>query len=376
MYGENERGITHDVVIVGAGPAGSAAASTLAQAGMRTIVLDSKMEVGAPVICGDLVNTGFPELKELVEDPRFRLAKPESIELKAGKASVHIYPSGAEGDAFNTVVERDRLDKELISSAVLAGAKLKIRAEALEFSQDDASVTIRFRAGGKVSEVSAPYAIIAKGNQGNGPKTAGTSSTEYSYHYGRFISGGAGTIPVINIGEQFSLDYLVPRGHGQFNRLMIRKAGETGKDTDKAQWHGKEIISGDTRAYLEEEPSPGSGRVLNAGSAAGFMDRFFMTGFREAFISGKLAAKAILAITGDSGDALDHYTRSVKESLLPGIVQQIRLRKAMANSDIRRIQELFSRLSEFEFHEISVKEMTAKPGMAIEEIEGILGNSD
>lgn len=365
--------MTYDVAIAGAGPAGSVAASKLAEAGMRTFVIDSKMEVGAPVICADLVNIGFGELQEFMEDPRIRLAKPENIELKAGKASVHMFPSGKEGDAFNTVVERDRLDKELISGAVLAGAKLTIRAELINYFQEGDLVRITYRAAGKAATIRATHAVIATGNPGSVTENSSNTATEFSYQYGRFTSKAAGSIPVIEIGKELSMNYLVPRGHGQFNRLQIKEF--TGEKESPGQGIdiGRAFISGSRRAIHSEEPALGSGRILLAGSAAGLYDRFFMTGYREAFISGKIAAQAILGSNGEGGEAVKHYAKAVDENLIPGMDQQLLLRKAMAKSDIRRIEELLSRLSEYEFNEVSVRELLGKSGMSIKDIEEILG---
>ncbi|MEM0493600.1 MAG: FAD-dependent oxidoreductase, partial [Candidatus Thermoplasmatota archaeon] len=42
-----------DVLVVGAGPAGCAAARSAAKNGAKTIFIDKKKEVGVPVLCGE-----------------------------------------------------------------------------------------------------------------------------------------------------------------------------------------------------------------------------------------------------------------------------------------------------------------------------------
>ncbi|MBK5191405.1 MAG: FAD-dependent oxidoreductase, partial [Methanosarcinales archaeon] len=42
-----------DVLVVGAGPAGSSAARAAAEAGAHTILIDKKKEIGVPVQCGE-----------------------------------------------------------------------------------------------------------------------------------------------------------------------------------------------------------------------------------------------------------------------------------------------------------------------------------
>ena len=56
----------YDVVIIGAGPAGSVAAKTIAQAGRSVLLLEKRQEIGAPVRCAEAVGvetaTQFIEL--------------------------------------------------------------------------------------------------------------------------------------------------------------------------------------------------------------------------------------------------------------------------------------------------------------------------
>ena len=45
----------YDVVVIGAGPAGSIAARTCAQAGLRVLLAEKRQEIGSPVRCGEAV---------------------------------------------------------------------------------------------------------------------------------------------------------------------------------------------------------------------------------------------------------------------------------------------------------------------------------
>lgn len=371
---ENDQaGTTADAIIIGAGPAGSTASRKLAEAGFSTLVLDSKMEIGAPVVCADLVNLGFGDLSELREDPRIMLGAPEKIEVKAGGESINFYPAGNAADAFNTIVERDRLDKELISRAVLAGAKLKIRAEFISATQKDAHVHVAYRSGGKTRTITSSHLILATGNFGWNPEAGTLSASTYRYQYRRLISGAQASGPTIEIGPGFSLSYMVPRGHAQANRLNVQKYADTTENSGSTTGSGKDIISGSCELRLGGEPTPGEGRILMAGMGAGFYDRFFMSGFREAFISGNLAALSIIGSRENGSDALKNYAMSVGENLSHGMEIQGMLKNAICRSSPDKVQELFSILSEYEYHEVSVDGVLGRSGLSIKEIEEILG---
>ncbi|HRU11857.1 MAG TPA: FAD-dependent oxidoreductase, partial [Methanomassiliicoccales archaeon] len=59
-----------DVLVVGAGPAGSGAARASALQGARTLMVDKKKEIGTPVQCGEVIGL------ELVKRSGMRI--PES----------------------------------------------------------------------------------------------------------------------------------------------------------------------------------------------------------------------------------------------------------------------------------------------------------
>ena len=44
-----------DILVVGAGPAGSSAAAAAANSGARTILIDAKARIGEPLHCGEFV---------------------------------------------------------------------------------------------------------------------------------------------------------------------------------------------------------------------------------------------------------------------------------------------------------------------------------
>jgi len=119
-------GRDYDIMVIGAGPAGSSAARTAAQMGLRVLLIDKKQHPGFPVRCAELVSqwvlrhTPFP-LRSIIQ----------SVETMI----IH-FPDGSsrEMKCPGYMLDRSRFDKEWASSAVLAGAEISMGTKALRCS--------------------------------------------------------------------------------------------------------------------------------------------------------------------------------------------------------------------------------------------------
>ena len=145
----------HDVVIIGAGPAGLAAAGRLASQGRHTVVLEEHAEVGRPAHCtGVLGHDAFTEL----DLPRETIL---SITRSAAFRSGHGEPVLIESeDVIATVVDRPCFDAALAGRARAAGADVRTDARVDAVEVDDKGVTVVVR---EAPPVRARAAIIACG---------------------------------------------------------------------------------------------------------------------------------------------------------------------------------------------------------------------
>jgi digeranylgeranylglycerophospholipid reductase len=119
----------YDVIVVGAGPAGSATAKAVAEKGAEVIVLEKRAEIGVPVQCGEafgktgMTNAGIKP-------------SPKWIAKKL-KYSCLVSPNGSKicfkNDAY--VIERRIFDKHLAVQAAKAGAQYKVRANVLDLKK-------------------------------------------------------------------------------------------------------------------------------------------------------------------------------------------------------------------------------------------------
>ena len=132
----------HDVVIVGAGPAGLYTALRLAGRGYDVVVLEEHQAVGQPVHCtGVIAREAFDE---------FALS-PDTV-LNELTTARFISPSGLDvfyrsGRAEAVVIDREAFDLRLAEQAVGAGARIVCgaRAEAIRADRDGVSVALARR---------------------------------------------------------------------------------------------------------------------------------------------------------------------------------------------------------------------------------------
>ncbi len=367
-----------DVIISGAGPSGSAAASILAQSGLSVLMLESKMEIGSPVICADSVNLSFEDLEVLKNDSRIFIRPLESLVIRAtsNTKGFAMDASFSPGDAFNSVAERDRLDKELASRALINGSRLFMRSELTDFEVHDDSVGVSYARAGKVRKLKADYLILASGNLRDIPaNTHGGSVTRLDYEYNRLL-GNKPEKDEMHIGPGGAHVFKIPRHHNEWNSISagteMPESGFSRSEPD-VKYRGNSIITGTARVHILSEPNVGEGRAIRVGSNSGLYDPLFRTGFREAYLSGRLAARSILESGGTQEKAIDLYSRKVSSQIIPGMSAGSKIRTLINQASRENLDKFIEYLSGFNFSEISAKEILKVTGLSDTELESMLG---
>lgn len=115
----------YDVIIVGAGPAGSSAAKSAAEGGASVLMIDRRRELGVPVQCGEALSEEVFEELDIEPDPRWAVNKIDSTKLvsPSGK-SVEIEQRAVGKVGY--ILDRKVFDKHLAVRAVRAGADVRI----------------------------------------------------------------------------------------------------------------------------------------------------------------------------------------------------------------------------------------------------------
>lgn len=112
----------YDVIVIGAGPAGSTAAYEIAGAGHSVLMVDRRERPGTPVYCAEAVSR--PPFEKLLQP------KPEWICASIEKIRI-VGPHGSELNIHHKdagyILDRSRFDYDLAGQAVEAGCQLECR---------------------------------------------------------------------------------------------------------------------------------------------------------------------------------------------------------------------------------------------------------
>jgi menaquinone-9 beta-reductase len=345
-----------EIVVVGGGPAGSAAAAKLARAGRQVIIVD-KAEFPRDKCCGDgLTTLALRELEALALDPRAVPTWQVVTEVCLRSPSGREVDLALPGDGtFAVTAPRRELDAALIDVAVAAGAAARLGTALRDVDPHPDRVDVQLDDG---TTISARYVIAADGMWSPTRRLLGLAESGYrgEWHafrqYASGVTGPAGERlyvwfePDLLPGYAWSFplpDKRVNLGFG------VLRSGSLDGGALKSLWvdlldrpHIAAAL-GDT-IELEDRhaawPIPAAideavlahGRVLFVGDAARASDVLTGEGIGQALVTGRLAAEAILSAGALRADLAERrYREAVDDELFADHRMSRLLNRALAH---------------------------------------------
>ncbi len=312
----------YDLVVIGAGPAGSSAAEAAAHRGLNVLMLDKRAAIGEPVVCGEFIPRALlreiPGTKDMVSQ---RITTIETLYPSGRSVSLH---------APGVILDRDRFDRALAARAIYHGARLRLKCRALNI--DGKELLIRENGGEKV--ITGRIYIAADGPDSIIRRRVYSESFRFLHAmqyrvplrkrsdvaqviFRHTWTGGYGWLfpkgDIANIG----LGMVRSRSGGQLIRQFL--------DEFVAEFADRGVISGQPLSVVRGKipvsgplPHCVSGNIMFVGDAAGQTHAITGGGIPQAVICGRLAglAAAKAVKTGDIPGALHNYDAQWKRRFL------------------------------------------------------------
>ncbi len=347
--------MSRSVIVVGAGPAGTAAAITLRKHGVNVTVLD-KAEFPRDKCCGDGLTTGALRLcEELGIDPRsvpdWQVCSDVTIRSPRGRHIDLSLPSHS--GQFAAIAPRLQFDAALVQRARECGADVREGVAFLNMVHNGTdSVTINTTSG----EMTADFLIAADGMWSPIRKSldAGLPSYLGEWHafrqYFSNVSGPASEKILVwfdtDLLPGYAWSFPLPGNRVNFGFGILRSKERS------VQYMKKTWTDLPTRAHIADSlgpnavpegrhtawPIPASvnkatrhvDRVLFVGDAVCATDTLTGEGIGQALLTGMLAADAIA--TSESGQKVGRrYSTSVDKNLVADHRMSAVLSRALAS---------------------------------------------
>ncbi len=364
----------YDVVVIGAGPAGSTFARFLAEEGFEVLVVDKRKEIGVPVRCAEGLGERVIRQQGLDIPDRAWSARILGAKVVGPSGKAVVWKTS---DTTGWVLDRRVFDKWLAELAVEKGAKVLAHTEAKALIKDPKICGVVLEREGKEVEVRAKLVVSAEGMEAHIAWQAGFNTVHNLYDVDTCYQYEVKGYEHENLIELYFGNKIAPRGYVWIFPKEGDKAnvgiGIGGHLQDREKSPG--VIGADPKAYLdrfmEQHEVLREVSVLNefggvisvgaplerfvtdaflvVGTAAKQVDPIHGGGIALAMESAELAAKvAVKALrAGDVSErALREYEQRWHETLGKKEKKRLLLRKVLEQLSDEDLDHIFNSVSE------------------------------
>jgi digeranylgeranylglycerophospholipid reductase len=308
-----------DILVVGAGPAGSSAARAAASRGLDVLVVERRGTIGVPVHCAEFIPA--PLLGEI--------GPARDFVVQSVRGMKTILPDGGTEvmRAPGVMIRRDLFDQSLARAAEGEGARVLAATRVLRM--EEGAVVVRSKGEAEEERVTARVIIGADGPcstvgrwigsenrnlipaaQWRVPLTSPMEHTEVHFHEG-FYGGYGWIFPVgreANVGVGKKRKNKHDERIGEVLESFVSRLAEEGKVEPRPLRT--------TAGWIPAEPARKvtEGNVLLVGDAAGHTHPITGAGVSQAVIGGRMAGKwAARAVENADLSLLGEYEEEWRE---------------------------------------------------------------
>jgi len=366
----------YDVVIVGAGPAGSVTARFAAETGAKVLMIDRRPEIGIPVLCGEGISQRIDNWG-MLEGSDWIASKMDGAKIFAPDDTMVTLSKEMAGNETGYVVYRDRFDKELARQAGKAGAEVLLRTEALGFEKKNKRITaIKATKDGESFAINTDVVVAADGVESKVGSWAGIKTRlsphdlETCFQY---------TLENVDYESDYCEFYLgkkrapggyvwsFPKGNGMFNvgigiLASLSSPGKAKQLLDvfinkhKIYKNGTVVRMLSGAVPVAEPVETVTDQVILVGDAARHADPITGGGLTTSLEGGRIAGEVIgQAINHQQFDkeSLMEYETRWKEAFGQKLLRNYLVKEIMLDFDDKTLNMLADSLKDYRFEEFS-----------------------
>jgi len=171
-------GDRYDIVVVGAGPAGSSTARWAAKNGARVLMVEKRQEVGSPVRCGEGISRAWLDSVDIKLDSKSVACEVKGAKIVSPNGTPFYLSEKMAGNEVGIVLDRVFFDKLLAKNAVKAGADLMLKTSVTGLLKENGKVTgVKMKSYGQSMDVRCGCVVGADGYESQVGRWAGINTS-------------------------------------------------------------------------------------------------------------------------------------------------------------------------------------------------------
>jgi len=393
--------LDYDVVVVGAGPAGSITAKYAALSGAKVLILEKRAEVGSPVRCGEGLDKNGVAKIGIKPDKKWIANEVKGAHIYAPNGKRIDLKEGQAGNEVGYVIRRDVFDKELAKQAIRAGADIMVKTSAIDVIEKESFIKgVKAKHMGERFDINASIVVGADGFESQVGRWAGIDTTvkpKDVYTCFQYDMVGVDVDPDFSdfyVGScaPGGYSWVFPKGEHRANVGlglqvgMIKEKGEPKRYLDEFVKAHEDLSKGTPIAHIAGavsvcapiERTVGNG-ILLVGDAARQIDPMTGGGIVNSGIAGQIAGKVAgeaVKAKDFSAEFLSKYEKGWRKELESKLYRNWMAKEKLTKLSDDKINKILEAIIEYKIEKISVlellKALKAKYPEIVEEFEDLL----